>query len=69
MGFVRLLYGLGKTGFSEKYGFVWDFMGFVWDFYGFPFFLFFSHALALPEAFQQRKAGTQLDCEQRAGFV
>ena len=34
-------------------------MGFVWDGYGFPFF---SHALALPEAFQQRKAGTQLDC-------
>ena len=34
-------------------------MGFVWDFYGFPFF---SHALGLPEAFQQRKAGTRPDC-------
>ena len=35
------------------------FMGFVWDFYGFPFF----SARARPsEAFQQTKAGTQLDC-------
>ena len=60
MGFVRFFYGLGKTGFSEKYGFVWDFL---WDSYGiFMGFLFFSHALALPQAFQQRKAGTQLDC-------
>ena len=59
MGFVRFLYGLGKTWFLEKYGFVWDFygirMGFLWV-------SFVSHALALPEAFQQRKAGTQLDC-------
>ena len=43
-----------------KYGFVWDFygirMGFLWVSF------FFSHALGLPEAFQQRKAGTQLDC-------
>ena len=30
-------------------------MGFLWV-------SFFSHALALPEAFQQRKAGTQLHC-------
>ena len=30
-------------------------MGFLWV-------SFLSHALALPEAFQQRKAGTQLDC-------
>ena len=35
-------------------------MGFLWDFLWVSFL--FSHTLALPEACQQEKAGTQLDC-------
>ena len=59
MGFVRFLYGLGKTGFSEKYGFVWDFygirMGFLW--------VSFFFARARPSrSFPAKKTRTQLDC-------